>query len=235
MDKSDFEKEFERRFGIGSTHARVRGQKWLVQKYRSDDIKSLGIKWGDSNRHSASDTLEKLRQEQLDNPNTTLKPLPIIANYDSLRHDANWKAENPHCTELTILKDNVLLLTGMEESQKRDTNEASPANGVTHVQLGSDGTAELESQTGLLSAVGNRKEYAVDGSRTVPTGTQTAKYYMVFDADTDGFSLPQVIREAAQFNQASGGIAHSRLKSPDFTLESGEAVLTQINVIDANG
>lgn len=220
----DFDTEFEKRYGIPANHALIKGQVWKFTKFDSKEFDNLGIKWGGTkyNQAKARDKVEKIFEEMREKPKTTITPKLITL--PKLKQKV-----------LQIQSYNVLLNAGLEESAKRDTKEASPVNGVTHVGLGTDGTAELETQTGLISATGNRKEYDVDGSRTVPTGTQTAKYFMLFDADADGYTLPVTLREGAQYNQLAGGIAHSRVKYPDFLLESGEAILSQINETHANG
>jgi len=151
--------------------------------------------------------LDNLTQEIYFNPNNTIKPL-------------QW-----------IRKWNVLTLVGLEECAKRDTGQTTTT--ITHVQLGTDGTAENESQTVLGAPVGTRKQYSTQGTRIVLSGTQTAKYSMVF-LDTD-FTVPITLREAGQFTLVAGGIMHSRIQYPDFTLNTGEVIVTQINETLVNG
>jgi len=126
---------------------------------------------------------------------------------------------------------NILLLVGLEESSKRDTDD-SPATttGVNHLGWGTDGTAESESQTGLIAATGARTPLDTHGQRS--TQSQTSKYN---DTATDAdLIVPITLKEAVLFNTLTVGIAHARIQFPDFLLTAGERITAQINELMQN-
>ena len=190
-------------------HRVTKGQVWHIGKFNQQELLPQLPKPGGSqiNQDWYSHKMEKLIQEIYFRPFTTIKPSKWVRTW------------------------NVLLLVGLEEAAKRDIAQTSSS--IRYIRLGTDGTAENESQTGLITGTGNWKEYAVSGARSVASGTQTAKYSMIF-LDTDGYALPVTLREGSQ-NTLNPGIAHSRVQFPDFLLSSGEAILTQINETLVNG
>ncbi len=216
---------FYDKFGCEPEHAKVKHQRWSFMKFVGQDLDTLNLKAGRQHKNHNLAKIEQLRQELRNNPATTIKPLAIIRSGSKDVHE--------------FTKDNILLEDGMTQSASRDTGDSgeSATGGVTHAQLGTSNAGEDETHAGLQAATGNRKAYdsATGGSRSVPADSKTAKYIMPFYADTDGYSLPVVIREAGQYNAAASGVGHSRLVTPDFTLAAGEAILSQINEIMANG
>lgn len=161
-------------------------------------------------RNKIIDEFEKWAEEFKQNPTTTCKPIQM---------------------EVT---NNILTLTGLTESAKRDTAETSTS--VRYMGIGNGSTAESESQTALVAEFSGapyaRKDLSVDGQRKVVN--QTAKYGVVWD-DGDVPSVPTTIREAGLFTASSNGIMHARVLHSDFSLASGDLYVVQINELHANG
>jgi hypothetical protein len=205
---SDAEKYMQRwfqlKYGTPIDHAKISSEKWTISRFRKDELESQGIIYG--NNGNLIQVLDKIEQECNDNPNTSLHRL----QYEK---------------DLT----NILLLLGLTESAKRDTGETSTT--IDWIGTGTSATAEDESQAGLISAYGSRKQFSVSGQRKVIN--QTAKYNMVF-SDTD-LTVPVNLTEGATYTLSSGGIAHARLNFPSFPLTSGEVITFQINETHQNG
>lgn len=127
---------------------------------------------------------------------------------------------------------NILTNTGLNESSKRDTND-SPQNttGVQYIQTGTNGTSEDVSQTDLDTPHGSRQDIDSVGERV--TVDQTSKYGAVFD-DTM-VTAGTTLNEAGLFNASTSGILHAYLVFTDFTLNSGERIVFQINELQQNG
>jgi len=101
---------------------------------------------------------------------------------------------------------------------------------VQFLQWGTDGTAEAESQTGIIAATGARFDLDTHGQRS--TLNQTSKYN---DTATDAdLTVPVTLKEAALYNKSAAGIAHARIQFPDFALTAGERITAQINELMAN-
>jgi hypothetical protein len=204
----DFDFEFEKRFGIPVNHARVFGQRWLVTRWPKIFDEVMGkITYGKNGNFI--DKLEKLWHEVLtdfaNHKNTTIKPIQYAIPF------------------------NILLTVGLTASAQRDTNENTDT-GISHIGVGTGGTAELESQTGLITAFGSRKSFDTSGQRKVVG--QTAKYGMTF-TDVD-LTVPVTLKEAVTYNAVTGGTAHTRVQHPDFALLAGERISYQINELMAN-
>jgi len=223
MNDKHFDRAFEGRFGIPIQHASVKGQMWGISKFDKEDLQSQGFKWGKSHADETIRKVEAMMKEIITKPGSTIKP-KLIRGFDGKMRKI-------------LFLWNVLLLVGLEQAAKRDTNDqgTETPGGVSHMQLGTNGATENETNaTHVLTAAGNRKDYDVDGSRAVAATTQLAKYIMTF-SDTDGFTPPVTIREGGQVNDLTAGIGHSRVQIPDLLFESGDAILTQINELQANG
>lgn len=207
------------------SHFNIRSHKWTLMKFKKDEFDesvSRNIIYGKNGNLVLQ--LEKLQSEiisdSINKRKTTIHPI----------HRTTSKyARNP--LKNIIEKFNILLLVGLEESSRRDTKD-SPAGttGVNHLGWGTDGTAESESQTGLIVATGARQVLDTDGQRS--TISQTSKYGMTTD-DTD-LTVPVTLKEAVLFNALTGGIAHARIQFPDFLLSAGERVTAQINELFQN-
>ena len=135
-------------------------------------------------------------------------------------------------------RNNVVLTQGLSESAKRDTGIVS--NSVDYVSLGTDGTSESESQTDLQAELSGtpyaRKQASVSGARAVVG--QTAKYGMLFttaDVPTAS-SIPITIREAGlHWHVSDASACHARVAFSDFSLDSGDLLVIQINESMSNG
>lgn len=211
----EFSEEFERRYGIPLNHVRLSATRWIVSKWSDEAFSTFpSITFGKNSNFL--EVIEKQIQEAsndlLNKRNTTFQPLQIESKLSKL-----------------IKKYNIHLQGGLTESAKRDTGETSTT--IDWIGLGTDGTAELFSQTGLGSAYGSRKQFSVDGYRS--TLNQTAKYGMLFtDAD---LTVPVTLREAVTFTASTGGIAHHRLQYTDFSMSSGQRIAFAIYELHQNG
>jgi len=161
--------------------------------------------------HRLLGELEKLQTEIVQTPNTSVLP---------------EKIENRH---------NILSTIGMTESIKRD--QGSSSTSMTHVSVGTSGTAESESHTNLQSEdTGGsyaRKAFASSGTKAF-TGT-TAKYAMMFQ-DSEVSTTPITLRESGIHWAASGDSnLHARVAFSDFELSSGSLFVVQITEQQANG
>ena len=157
------------------------------------------------------DDFEKWQEEFKLNPNTTFKPRKL---------------------EVT---NNILALTGLTESAKRDTGETSTT--ARHMGVGTGSTAEAESQTALVTEITGggyvRKDLTLEGQRKVLN--QTAKYGVTFDDGDVGATIPVTLREAGLFTLSTVGVMHARVLFSAFTLNSGDLFVIQINEQHANG
>jgi len=209
-----FESEFEKRFGMPIDHAVIKSQKWNISKWNDEQWSSLP-KFNSQTFFATFDKVfSEITNDIINKKNTTVRPQQISTYVKP---------------EQYINKFNVLLLGGLTESANRDIGATSTT--VDYIGVGTDSTAESQSQTGLISAYGSRKQFSVSGSRTVVN--QTAKYGMVF-TDTD-LTVPVSLTEACTFTLSSGGIGHCRIQYPSFTLSTGERIVFQINELMANG
>lgn len=195
---------FELKYGSPLEHTKLTAEDWTISKFKKEDLDSQGIILGDNG--NLIKVLEKLETECNSNPNTTIPRL----QYEPKLH-------------------NILLLAGLTLSAQRDTAESSTS--VTHIGVGTDSTAEAESQTGLITASGARKSFTSSGQRKVVN--QTAKFNMVF-SDSD-LSVPLSITEGATFTAVTSGTCHCRLNFPSFSLTTGEVITFQINETHQNG
>lgn len=127
---------------------------------------------------------------------------------------------------------NIITNAGLEESSKRDTND-SPQNttGVQYIQTGTNGTSEDVGQTDLDTPHGSRQDIDTIGERV--TVNQTSKYGAVFD---DTLITPSTtVNEAGLFNASTSGVMHAYIVFTDFTVNSGERIVFQINELQQNG
>lgn len=154
--------------------------------------------------------------------------ISTISQMEKLQSEAN---NNPHSTVQRLQhiqkKFNILLNTGITASGQRDTNENTDT-GVSHLGVGTDGTAESSSQTGLIVAYGSRKTLA---SRSC--ANQISSYFVTI-SESD-ITYPVTIKEAATYNASSGGTAHARIQYPDIALTTGNIASFQIYEYMVNG
>jgi hypothetical protein len=132
------------------------------------------------------------------------------------------------------VKNNILALTGLTESAKRDTAET--ATSVRYMGIGTGSTAESESQTTLVTEDSGgsyaRKDFTIEGQRKVVN--QTAKWGVTWD-DGDISAAPLGIREAGLFTLSAAGVMHARVLHSLFTLTTGDLYVVQLNELHANG
>lgn len=156
------------------------------------------------------DEFEKWITEFREKPNTTFKPSQIE------------------------VRNNVLTLTGLTESAKRDTAETSTT--IRYMGIGTGDTAESESQSALVAEDSGgsyaRKDLSSAGQRKVVN--QTAKYGVAWD-DGDVSAVPITLNEAGLFTASSSGIMHARVLHSDFAMASGDLFVVQLNELHANG
>jgi hypothetical protein len=129
---------------------------------------------------------------------------------------------------------NVLTLTGLTESAKRDTGEVSTT--IDYVGLGLSSTAESESHTSLQSENSGgsyaRRRLSTQGQRKVVN--QTSKYGVLWE-DSHVSAVPLSITEAGLFTAATSGIMHARVVFSTFTMSSGDLFVVQVNELHQNG
>jgi hypothetical protein len=132
------------------------------------------------------------------------------------------------------VKNNILALTGLTESAKRDDGET--ATTVRYLGIGTGTTAEDQNQTTLVTEIVGapyaRKDLSTTGQRKVYN--QTGKYGVTW-ADTDLPTIPVTLREAALFTASSSGIMHARVLHNAFTINTGDLYVVQLNELHANG
>lgn len=165
----------------------------------------------------------------------SFRPKYIIDDFEK------WQEEfktNPYTTivpDQIYVSPNVLALTGLTESAKRDTGETSTT--VRHVGLGTGSTAELESQTALVTEITGggyvRKDLTVEGQRKVLN--QTSKFGVAWDDGDVGATIPIILKEGGLFSLSAAGVMHARVRFTDFTLNTGDLFVIQINEQHANG
>ena len=208
-----FKSAFLTATAIPYDHAEIRGDLWNIAKWNEKDFhNTLGnITYGKYGNFASK--LSQLHDELKRNPNTTLKPLQFTPRF------------------------NVLLLDGLTLSSQRDTHSGAGwtlnnyDNGVNWIGVGTDGTAESQSQTGLISAYGSMKSFDASGQRT--TINQTSTYNMLFSS-TD-LTTPVSLQESALYNLITGGTGHARVQFPVYALTTGNIVTFQVNELMANG
>ena len=127
---------------------------------------------------------------------------------------------------------NIITNNGMEESSKRDTND-SPLNttGVQYIQTGTSSVSELPTVSALGAAHGSRNDIDVVGERV--TVNQTSKYGAVL-TDVEVVA-GTILNEAGLFNDITAGTLHAYIAFTNFTLNSGERIVFQINELMQNG
>jgi len=190
-----------------SKHIHLSKDQWVLSKWKSKDFPFKS----DSNLYDNMEKLwNELKNDMDNNKHTTTQPL---------QHE---------------VKDNILALTGLTESAKRDTAETSTT--VKWVGLGTGTTAEAESQTALVTELTGgaytRKDLSVDGTRKV--SSQTAKYGVAFD-DGDVNPVPVTLREAGLFTLSAAGVMHARVLFSAFTINTGDLFVIQLSEQHANG
>ncbi len=208
--------------GFDPNHFNVRQNNWVIAKWNQKEFdESIHIKPGKfGNMGEQMDKLwAEIISDRLNNKITTIHPIQRAMGIVPVKYP---EFRGP----------NILLLVGLEESSKRDTNDGFEGGtiGVQFLQWGTDDTAEAESQTGIIAATGARQDLDVDGQRS--TVSQTSKYNVTAtDAD---LTVPVTLKEAALYNKLTTGIAHARIQFPDFALTAGERITAQINELMAN-
>jgi hypothetical protein len=127
---------------------------------------------------------------------------------------------------------NIITNVGLTESSRRDTQDAATTTtGVNYIQTGTAGASEDVSITDLVTPHGTRQAIDTIGERV--TVNQTSKYGAVFD---DTMITPATtVNEAGLFNAVSSGIIHAYVVFSNFTLNSGERIVFQINELQQNG
>ena len=209
----DFESEFQARYGFPIEHTKLSANLWNISKWSNDSWSTFAK--SDNIKNNILDVMEKqfseLSLDILNGKTTTEKPIQVSNNFTYQN------------------KFNIHVNTGLAESAKRDTGETSTT--IDWIGVGTDGTAESVSQTGLGSAYGNRKQFSVDGQRKAVN--QTAKYGMLFD-DSD-LTVPITLREACTFTASTSGICHHRISYSDFVLDTGERIVFSIYELMQNG
>lgn len=207
--------------GFNGNHVNIHQNNWVIAKWNQKEFdESIHITSGKfGNMGVQMDKLwAEIINDRLNNKTTTIHPIQRAMGIVPVKYP---EYRGP----------NILLLVGLEESSKRDTSD-TPENttGVQFLQWGTDGTAEAESQTGIIAATGARFDLDVHGQRS--TLSQTSKYN---DTATDAdLTVPVTLKEAALYNKLTVGIAHSRIQFPDFALTAGERITAQINELMAN-
>ncbi len=191
-------------------HVQIKQQNWKIATWDQSEFDSVtSIKYGkDGNMIEKMDKLWlEIAEDSINQKHTTIFP------------------------KQHVIEPNILLLVGLTESSKRDTN-FSPQNttGVQFIGFGTGSTAESESQTGLITAYGSRLDLDVKGQRS--TVNQTSKYNVsATDAD---LTVPVTLKEAVLYNAVTAGVGHARIQFPDFPLTAGDRITIQINELMRN-
>jgi len=229
---------FTKRFGYDPIHAQIKHSRWTIAVWKKEDILSqIDLpKHVHDGRLTAS--LEKIADEYMSNPNTTIRPKSKLGSFQFESKLHNSKSSFLQSTffsdkqrQLEVL-DNILVNAGMTKSGKLNTGELT--GGWTHIEVGRGSTAEQLTDTALQTAE-KRKAFTSGGNAKVPTGTQTEKYSMVW-YDTDMVSaLPVTLYEAGIFDAASLGTMYCRITYSAKQIASGDLMTSQINVTAQNG
>ncbi|MBI5697304.1 MAG: hypothetical protein HZC29_02145 [Thaumarchaeota archaeon] len=229
---------FTKRYGYDPIHAEIKHSRWTIAVWKKEDILSQI----DLPRHvhdgRLTASLEKLANEFMDNPNTTIKPKQRLGSFQFESKLHQTKNSLLHSTffsdkqrQLEVL-DNILVNAGMTKSGKLNTGETT--GGWTHIEVGRGSTAEQLTDTALQTTE-KRKAFTSGGNAKVPTGTQTEKYSMVW-YDTDMVSaLPVTLYEAGIFDASSSGNMYCRITFSGKQIASGDLMTSQINVTSQNG
>lgn len=208
-------------------HLHVQCDIWTIAKFRQD-----GISFRSTN---IIDEFEKWQQEFLDKPTTTTRPTDIQVLFGQPKPKII-------CEDLPIgrkfewdRQNNVLSLTGLTESAKRDAGLT--ATTVLYAGTGTGQTAEDESQSALVTELSvspyARKNLSTSGQRKVVN--QTAKYGITW-LDTDLTNSPPItLYEDALFTTITSGVMHARVLHNAFQVNSGDLYVTQLSELHANG
>ena len=174
-----------------------------------------------------------------DGKDVSFNPTNIVQENEKLLSEVQNDLINNRITTARPKKfeamDNVILLQGIQESIDRDLGTASTV--LDYCSIGSDSTAEAESQTDLLAeftdTAYSRKQFSVIGSHL--RVNQTMKLGMLWD-DTSFDATPRTIREAGVHWASTGTTkCHARVVSTDFVLDAGDLFVVQINELQENG
>ena len=174
-----------------------------------------------------------------DGKDVSFNPTNIVQENEKLLSEVQNDLINNRTTTARPKKfeamDNVILLQGIQESIDRDLGTASTV--LDYCSIGSDSTAEAESQTDLLAeftdTAYSRKQFSTVGSRS--RVNQTMKLGMLWD-DTSFDATPRTIREAGVHWASTGTTkCHARVVSTDFVLDAGDLFVVQINELQENG
>ena len=174
-----------------------------------------------------------------DGKDVSFNPTNIVQENEKLLSEVQNDLINNRTTTARPKKfeamDNVILLQGIQESIDRDLGTASTQ--LDYCSIGSNSTAEAESQTDLQAeftdSAYSRKRFSTVGSRS--RVNQTMKLGMLWD-DTSFDATPRTIREAGVHWASTGTTkCHARVVSTDFALDAGDLFVVQINELQENG
>lgn len=175
-------------------------------------------------------TISKWNEDEV-----SFNPRNIIKEHEKILSENPKTSILPNKIEYT---NNVILTQGLTESAKRDAGLSSSE--IDYVSLGTDGTAESESQTDLQAELSGspyvRKQLSVAGARAV-VGV-VAKYGMLFTTSDvpSASSIPITIREAGlHWHVSDASKCHARLAFSDFSLDAGDLLVIQANETMSNG
>ena len=174
-----------------------------------------------------------------DGKDVSFNPTNIVQENEKLLLEVQNDLMNNRITTARPKKfesmDNVILLQGIQESMDRDIGSASTQ--LDYCSLGSNSTAEAESQTDLQAeftdSAYSRKRFSTTGTRS--RINQTIKLGMMWD-DSSFDATPRTIKEAGVHWAATGTTkCHARVVSTDFALDAGDLFVVQINELQENG
>lgn len=174
-------------------------------------------------------TVARFRKDEVN-----FRPRHILDDFDKWTDEYLTKPETTAHPQFIQTLNNVLPLTGLTESAKRDTGET--ATTVKFLGIGTGATAEAESQITLVTEdTGGgyaRKDLSVTGQRKVTS--QTARFGDTFD-DGDVSAVPITLREAGLFTLSAVGVMHARILHSATTLNTGDLHVVQFSELHANG
>ena len=174
-----------------------------------------------------------------DGKDVSFNPTNIVQENEKLLSEVQNDLVNNRITTARPKKfeamDNVILLQGIKESIDRDIGSVSTQ--LDYCSIGSNSTAEAESQTDLQTeftdSAYSRKRFSTQGSRS--RVSQTMKLGMLWD-DTSFDATPKTIKESGVHWAATGTTkCHARVVSTDFVLDAGDLFVVQINELQENG
>ena len=188
-------------------HVKLSADYWYLGLYKQKDI---GMSDRDFVR-SLDKVLVEQELDRLNNKHTTIHPI---------------KSE---------IKNNIILNQGMQESIDRDINVSS--TDLDWGSVGTSSTAESATQTDLIAEDSGggyaRRQFSVAGSRS--RLNQTMKLGISFN-DSQVSAVPITLKEAGvHWTVATAATCHARVVFSDFTLDTGDLFVFQINELSENG